>query len=251
MPGGDGRAGFAGLRWNSDPEIWGALGDITETIRTGKSPFAGRHGSVFDYLEAHPATAAAFDTLMKDSFAPVAITLAQAVDFGALGTVVDVGGGSGEFIAAILRAHPGARATLAELNRVLPQAREYLAATGVADRCDVVACDFFTGPLPSGAGAYLLAHIIHDWDDERALAILRVVRTAIPDDGRLLVVEAVLPGDDSPHFAKDLDIQLLCTHAGGERTEPEYTELLAEAGFRTESVTALAAGHSVVVAVPA
>lgn len=244
-------AAFAGLRYNADPEIWGALGEITETIRTGEPPFVDRHGSVFDYLEAHPATAAAFDTLMRESFVPVAITLAQAVDFGALGTVVDVGGGSGEFIAAILRAHPGVRGILADLDRVLPQARDYLAASGLDDRCEVVACDFFADPIPSGAGAYLLAHIIHDWEGDQAVALLRAVRAAIPDDGQLLIVEAVLPDDDSPHFAKDLDIQLLCTHAGGERTESEYAGLLAEAGFRTESVTGLAAGHSVRVAVPA
>lgn len=242
---------FAAQRFLSDPEIWGALGEITETVRTGKPPFIARHGSVFDYLATQPATAAAFDTMLKDTFAPVAAALAHAVDFATLGTVVDVGGGYGEFITAILHAHPGSRGVLAELDRALPGARDYLAANGVADRCDVVACDFFTDPLPSGAGAYLLAHIIHDWNDEQALAILRAVRAAIPDDGRLLVVEKVLPDDDSPHFAKDLDIHLLTTTAGGERTGSEYAELLAEAGFRPEQVIDLAGGESVTVAVPA
>lgn len=242
---------FAAQRYLSDPEVWGALGEITETIRTGKPPFVDRHGSMFGYLATQPATAAAFDTMLKDTFAPAASALAQAADFSAAGTVVDVGGGYGEFITAILRTHPGTRGILAELERAVPRARDYLAANGVAARCDVVACDFFTDPLPGGAGAYLLAHVIHDWDDERALAILRAVRVAIPDGGRLLVVEKVLPGDDSPHFAKDLDIHLLTTTAGGERTEPEYQELLAAAGFRTESVTDLAAGDSVRVAVPA
>lgn len=113
-----------------------------------------------------------------------------------------------------------------------------------------MACDFFADPLPPGAGAYLLAHIIHNWDDEQALAILRAVRAAIPDDGRLLLVEAVLPDDDSPHFVKDLDVRLLTILPGGECTESEYRELLAEAGFRSESVTALADGESAVVAIP-
>ena len=97
-----------------------------------------------------------------------------------------------------------------------------------------MACDFFTDPLPPGAGGYLLAHIIHNWNDEQALAILRAVRAAIPDDGRLLLVEAIIPDDDSPHLAKDLDIRLITILPGGGRTEPEYARLLAEAGFRPE-----------------
>ena len=124
--------------------------------------------------------------------------------------------------------------SVAELDRALPGARAHLAATGLADRCDVVACDFFTDPLPSGAGGYLLAHVIHNWDDERALAILRAVRAAIPDDGRPLLVEAIIPGDDSPHLAKDLDIRVMTILPGGERTESEYARLLTEAGFRPQ-----------------
>lgn len=211
----------------------GILAHITETIRTGTPPFIARHGN-----------------MTKDTFTLGTSALVQAVDFNALGTVVDVGGGYGEFISAILRAYPNSHGILAELDGTLPGARDYLAANGVADRCDVVACDFFADPLPSGAGAYLLAHIIHDWNDEQALGILRAVRAAIPDYGRLLVVEKVLPDDDSPHFAKDLDIHLLTTTAGGERTGSECAQLLAAAGFRPEPVIDLAAGESATVAVP-
>lgn len=242
---------FAMLRADSDPEFLRAMGEITETIRTGKAPFVARYGSVHGYLATRPETAAAFDALMEGLFSPVASSLARAVDFAKLKVVVDVGGGKGGFITAILRAHPGVRGILAELDRVLPGAREYLAAHGVAGRCDVVACDFFADPLPPGAGAYLLAHVIHNWDDEQALAILRAVRAAIPDHGRLLLVEAPLPDDDSPHPAKDNDIRLLTILPGGERTESQYAELLTEAGFRTESVTGLTGGESVIVAAPA
>lgn len=241
---------FASLRYSSDPEFWRALGEITETIRSGKTPFIARHGSAYDYLATQPATAAAFDALMRDTFAPMATALAQAIDFAKLGTVVDVGGGYGGFITAILRAHPGARGILAELDRALPGARDYLAANGVAARCEVVACDFFADPLPSGARAYLLAHVIHNWNDEQSLAILRAVRAAIPEEGRLLLVEAVLPDDDSAHFAKDLDIHLLTILPGGERTRSEYAQLLAAAGFRLESVIELFGGQSAVVGVP-
>jgi hypothetical protein len=114
-----------------------------------------------------------------------------------------------------------------------------------------VGCDFFTNPLPPGAGGYLLAHVIHNWNDEQALAILRAVRAAVPDDGRLLLVEAIIPDDDSPHLAKDLDIRLITILPGGGRTESEYARLLAEAGFRPEPASGLAATESVMAAIPA
>ena len=114
-----------------------------------------------------------------------------------------------------------------------------------------MACDFFTDPLPPGARCYLLAHVIHNWNDEQALTILRAVRSAIPDNGRLLLVEAIIPGDDSPHLAKDLDIWLLTILPGGGRTEPEYTRLLDQAGFRPEPAVGLARIESVMAATPA
>ena len=192
-----------------------------------------------------------FDPPVTGNYAQVASALAQAVDFAKLGTVADVGGGHGGFITAILRAHPSVRGILTELGRALPGARDHLAANGVADRCDVTACDFFTDPLPSGAGAYLLGHVIHNWNDEQALAILRAVRAAIPDDSQLLLVEAIIPDHDAPHLAKDLDIRVITMLPGGERTESEYAQLLTEAGFRPQPAVHLARIESVIAATPA
>jgi O-methyltransferase domain len=242
---------FGGFLFNADPELWNALGEINKTIRSGRAPLIDRYGGLYGYLATQPETAAGFDALVKGNYAPVADALAQAVDFGKLGTVVDLGGGHGGFITAILRAHPGVRGILAELDRALPGARAHLAANGLADRCDIVACDFFTDPLPPDAGGYLLAHVIHNWNDEQALAILRAVRAAVPDDGRLLLIEAIIPDDDSPHLAKDLDIRMITILPGGGRTESEYAGLLAEAGFRPEPAATLARSDSVIVAIPA
>ena len=242
---------LAGFRFNADPEMWKALGEITETIRTGKAPLIERYGSLYGYLATQPQTAAGFDALVTGNYAQVASALAQAVDFARLGTVVDVGGGHGGFITAILRAHPGVRGILTELDRALPGARDHLAANGVGDRCDVTACDFFTDPLPSGAGAYLLGHVIHNWNDEQALAILRAVRAAIPEDSQLLLVEAIIPNDDAPHLAKDLDIRVITMLPGSERTESEYAQLLTEAGFRPQPAVHLARIESVIAATPA
>jgi O-methyltransferase domain len=241
---------FGGFLFNADPEMWNALGEITETIRNGRPPLIDRHGSLYDYLATQPETAAGFDALVTGNYAPVASALAQAVDFAKLGTVVDVGGGHGGFITAILRAHPSVHGILTELDRALPGARAHLAANGIADRCDVLSLDFFTDPLPSGAGGYLLAHVIHNWDDERALAILRAARAAIPRDGRLLLVESIIPDDDAPHLAKDLEIRVLTITSGGERTESEYARLLTEAGFRPEPTVPLGPIESLMMGVP-
>jgi hypothetical protein len=241
---------FDGFRFNADAEMWHALGEITETIRGGKPPLIDRHGSVYGYLQTQPAAAAAFDSLVKGNYAPVASALAQAIDFAELGTVADVGGGHGGFITAILRAHPSVHGILTELDRACPGAMAHLSANGLADRCKVVACDFFTDPLPSGAGGYLLAHVIHNWNDEQALAILRAVRAAIPDDGQLLLVEAIMPDDDSPHLVKDLDIRLITILPGGGRTESEYARLLTEAGFCPGPAASLARIESVMMATP-
>jgi hypothetical protein len=241
---------MAGVRFHCDPEIWGAIGELPEALRTGKPPFVARHGSAYDYIATRPDTAAAFYDLMGREFGPVAEALASAIDFGALGTVVDVGGGEGSFIIAILRAHPGTRGVLADLPLALPEAREKLAASGLDDRCEVVACDFFTDSLPAGAGGYLLAHIIHNFSDEQAVTVLRAVRAAVRADGRLVLVEVVLPDDDAPHWAKDLNIRMMSFQPGGERTESEYASLFAKAGFQLQSVTHVHQGQSAIVGIP-
>ena len=109
-----------------------------------------------------------------------------------------------------------------------------------------MACDFFTDSLPSGADCYLLAHVIHNWNDEQALAILRAVRAAVPEGGKLLLVETMIPDDDAPHLSKDLDIRLITINPGGGRTEAEYAQLLARAGFRPDPAMPLARIESVI-----
>jgi O-methyltransferase domain len=226
-----------------DPEISRALSDIVETVRTGQSPFTQRHGSLYDYLAAHPDApgAGAFDKLMTANHGQLATELARADQFDGLRTLVDVGGGVGTFLAEILRAHPDLRGTLVELDRAVPAAKEYLTARGVGGQAEVVGGDFFEA-VPAGADAYLLAHILHNWDDARAIAILRVVRAAMPSNARLLIVEVLLPDDDSSHFGKDLDVVLLTVHFGQERSKSEYDALLTAAGFTPGPLAHLAYG---------
>jgi O-methyltransferase domain/IclR helix-turn-helix domain len=218
------------LAYNADPEIWGGFGELTETVRTGRAPFLLRNGNVYRYLAGKPALSAVFDQLMEANLGPLAASLAESGIFSGLHTLVDVGGGKGTFLAAILHANPGMRGILLDTGRVVPAASEYLAAAGLGERCEFVAGDFFT-TMPAGADAYFVAHVLHNWDDERAAALLRQIRAAIPDHGRLLILEQPLPDDDRPHLGKDLDIRMLTLQYGRERSHAEYSALLAAAGF--------------------
>jgi hypothetical protein len=241
------------MRFQLDAQVWGALGELTETVRSGEAPFTLRHGSLYDYLSTAPEVSAAFDALMDINHGPLADKLAalltESGEFAATGTVVDVGGGQGTFLAAILRADPGLRGILLELDRSVPAATKYLAAADVAEQCEVVSGDFFTA-VPAGGDVYLLAHVVHNWDDEQATGILRTIRAVIPSSGRLLLVEAPLPDDDAPNFGKDLDIRLLTMHEGKERTVAEYAALLTSAGFLLGEVTELGRGECVIAASP-
>jgi hypothetical protein len=172
-----------------------------------------------------------------------------AYDFSGLHTLVDVGGGQGSLLAAILRAHSDLRGMLFDRPEVVQSAKRQLAAAGLQDRCDMVAGDFFTS-VPSGGDAYILKKVIHDWDDERVLAILRSCHRAMPERGRLLLVEPVVPPGDEPSFAKLLDLLMLVWTPGGkERTEAEHRALLASAGFELTRVIPTAAPVSVLEAI--
>ena len=161
-------------------------------------------------------------------------------DFSRFRTVVDVGGGNGTLLGALLAANPGLRGTIFDLPSGVAGARPHLEAAGLADRCEVVSGDFFADPLPSGGDAYVLKSVIHDWNDDRSRAILENCRRAMPAHGRLLIIEPVVPAkvDGSPaHRMMVLsDLNMLAVTGGRERTEPEFGVLLASAGFRLERV---------------
>jgi hypothetical protein len=176
--------------------------------------------------------------------------VAAAYDFGLVGTLVDVGGASGNMLAAVLTRHPGVRGVLFDLPHAVSQSGAFLASNGIDGRVSVVSGDFFSS-VPAGNDCYLLSHIIHDWSEEQCLAILRNVRAAMKPKGRLLIVEMVLPTGDAPHPGKLLDMVMLVVPGGRERTEAEYRDLLAKAGFRLTRVVPTASPVSVVEAVPA
>lgn len=229
--------------------VWGAL---LHSVRTGETAFEHLHGmSNWDYRARHPEVNARFNAYMGDlTRLKVAAVLAQ-YRFPEEGLVVDVGGGDGTLLAALLAAYPGLRGLLFDLPHVAAAAAGVLAAAGVADRCAARAGDFFVA-VPEGGARYILSTVLHDWDDERAAAILRQCRRAMAPTALLLVIERVLPADNSSPVGRLRDLHMLVANAGGrERTEAEWRAVLLEGGFRLAALTPAGPAYHVIDAVPA
>jgi hypothetical protein len=232
------------------PAPWAdsAYEELGRAIETGKPAMAFSHGcTVFEYLARHPDEAADFDRVMTLINAGEPQAVAEAYDFAGVRRLVDVGGGNGTLLAEVLRRAPSLHGVLFDLPDTVGRAT---AGRGdLAGRWETVGGDFFEA-VPPGADAYLLSHIVHDWPEPQALAILGRVREAMEAEARLLIVEAVVPADEEPHPAHMLDMLMLMCTGGRERTEGEYAELLSRAGFRLERVIPTRSPVSVLEAVP-
>jgi SAM-dependent methyltransferase len=214
------------------PSHFAAWSNLLHTVRTGENAFAAVHGTdVWDYRAAHADEGAAFDRAMTDITRRANRHLLDAYDFSPFASVVDVGGGHGALVAALLTAHPGMRGVVFDLPHVVADAPALLAAAGVLERCDVVAGSFFDDPLPAGADAYLLKAIVHDWEDEQAVAILRACRAAMRPDSMLLVVDRDLGAPNENPDAKLSDLNMMVGTGGRERTRDEFEALFAAGGF--------------------
>jgi O-methyltransferase. len=221
---------------------WGAL---LHAVRTGESAFQSVHGAdVWEYRASHPEDGASFDRAMTDTSRRANRELLEAYDFGRFERVVDVGGGHGAFLAAVLAAHPATRGVLFDQAHVVADAPPVLEAAGVSDRCEVVAGSFFD-TVPPGADAYLLKAIVHDWEDDDAVRILRNVRAATADTGTVLVVERELGAPNENPDAKFSDLNMMVGPGGRERTRDELATLFAAAGFTLERAVPTAIGLNV------
>lgn len=231
-------------------EQYQAWGEALHSVKTGETAFPRQFGmDYFPYLADHPESNRVFNEAMTGFTAQLVGGVLEAYDFSSLGTVMDVGGSYGTMLAAILRRNPGIRGILFDQPHVVADADAHLAAEGLADRCTTVGGDFFT-EVPSGADAYVLAQILHDWDDERCTVILEQCRRAMAADGKLLVIELVLPENENPFFGKWLDLHMMVLLGARERTESEYAALLASAGFELTRVIPTTSGTSIVEAIP-
>jgi hypothetical protein len=223
---------------------------VLHSVETGAIAFDHVYGvSKWQYMAEHPDEARIFDAAMSSFSSVVAAAVVAAYDFSFCGTVVDMGGGDGTFLSAILKANPSLRGVVADLPHVVEGARRRLEAEGLADRCEVAGGSFFES-APAG-DTYTLKFIIHDWDDEQSAAILRNCRNAMPANGRVLLVEMVIRPGAATSFGKYVDLNMLVMTGGRERTEAEYRALLDSAGLRLTRIIPTYTEMSILEAVPA
>jgi len=231
--------------------VWRSFGEIMHSVRTEKPAFDQIYGApVFDYYAKTPEAARIGAEGLTSRSAPENAAVVAAYDFSWAKKIVDIGGGQGSLLAAILASNANSRGVLFEMPHVVERARPTFEKAGLAERCDLVGGDFFAA-VPPGGDVYILKKVIHDWDDKQARSILQTCRAAASSQGRLLLIELVVPPGNDPSFAKLLDLQMLVYPGGRERTEAEHRELLASANFKLERVLPTSSTVSIVEAIPA
>ncbi|MGY1691198.1 methyltransferase [Geodermatophilus sp. SYSU D01105] len=229
---------------------WRAWGELLHSVRTGEN--AARHAlgvDVWEYRRQHPEEQEVFDAAMRTLSRALTAGFLAAHDFGRYRVLADVGGGTGALLSSVLRAHPGLRGLLFDQPQVLAGAGDVLREAGVADRVTVVPGDFFA-EVPDGADAYLLSRILHDWPDDEARAILRRVRAALGPEAVLLVHDAVVGPPNTDARVAFLDLMMLVSAGGRERTEAEWRELFEATGLRWQGAVRVGPNSSLVTAVP-
>jgi O-methyltransferase domain/Dimerisation domain len=227
-----------------------AWGNLLHSVRTGSTGFASTYGtSLFTYLQNSPEAADTFNRGMSDVASLLAYAVLLAYDFSRISFLVDVGGGHGQFLRTILQMHAEMKGTIFDLPSTIEQAKQYYSGDPCSGRIAAIGGDFFHF-VPEGADAYVLCGVIHDWDDDPAVQILRNCRLAMNRKGRLLLVEVVVPEDDDHCFSKLLDLNMMVMTGGRERTRAEFAALLKTAGYSLSRIIPTLAPQSVLEAIP-
>lgn len=227
-----------------------SLDHLSYSVQTGKTGFEKAFGMpLFDWLAKHSAEASMFSETMVGLHGAEPAAVAAAYDFSEFATIIDVGGATGNLLTTILSRYPEPRGILFDQVHVVGNAAKLINARGLTNRIKIEAGSFFDS-VPADGEAYLLSHIIHDWNETQCLTILGNCHRAMKPRNRLLIIEMVLPTGDVPHPGKLLDIIMLAIPGGQERTEPEYRVLLDKAGFQLNRVVPTESAVSVVEAVP-
>jgi hypothetical protein len=209
-----------------DPFHFRTYANLLDSVTTGKPAVDTTFGMpVFEYLAKNPEYSKVFNDAMTALSAPVIAAALEAYDFGQIGVLVDVAGGHGEVLLSILKKHASVRGVLTDVGHVIDGAKPRIAAAGLADRCEAVPCDFFRA-VPEGGDAYIMKHIIHDWDDGRATTILKNIASAMgAKRGKVILLESVIAAGSAPDFGKFLDIEMLAMPGGRERSADEFRAL--------------------------
>jgi hypothetical protein len=235
---------FMGEAWHYN--VWG---NMMHSVRTGETAWKKTHGGaeVFDYFNEFPERGEIFNGAMTDMSVATAPLVVEAYDFSGIETLADIAGGHGYLLSQILKANPNLKGILFDVPSVIAGANDLLKREGVSEKVKRVAGDFFA-EVPK-ADAYIMKHIIHDWDDERSVSILKNIHAAMKADGKVLIVEAVVPEGNEAHYSKLLDLEMLTSPGGMERTAEEYRELLASAGFELTRIVPTKSPFSIIEAV--
>ena len=233
-----------------DPVHFRIYANLLDSVRTGRPAAETTLGMpVFDYLARHPDYSAVFNDAMTALSAPVAGAAIEAYDFSRYPVIVDVAGGHGEVLMSILEACPRSRGVLADVGHVVEGAKPRIASAGLSERCQAVECDFFKA-VPPGGDAYVMKHIIHDWDDERASTILQNIGTAMGGKrGTVILLESVIPSGPEPDLGKFIDIEMLLWPGGRERTAEEFRALFDRSGFELTKIIPTKSPLSVIEAI--
>ena len=226
-----------------------AWGNIMHSVKTGEIAFDDHFGmDIWQYFQKDPEKAENFNRYMAASSEHLNQAISSEYDFSPYKKLIDVGGGIGGMISAILEKNPDLNGAIYDAPTVVEQAKGFLASKGLSDRCETIAGDFFQS-VPSGGDIYSMRWILHDWEDSKSITILENIKKVLPANGKLLLAEAVVPEVGQPHFSKFFDLIMLTMTGGRERTEREWRVLLEKAGYRIEKIIPTVSFLSIIEAV--
>lgn len=227
---------------------WGAL---LHTVQTGEAAFNHVFGTnCWDYLSKHPEDAKIFNQSMTELTRMAEAAILEAYDFSSAGKIVDVGGGHGGLLASILKRNPNLTGIIYDAPHVAEGAQKRMENEGLSARCEVKGGDFFQS-VPAGGDTYIMKHIIHDWADKEAIAILQQIRKEIGEGGKLILIEQVVPEGNEPHLSKLSDLIMMIMVGGRERNEEEFSALFEASGFKLTRIIPTESPVSLIEALPA
>jgi hypothetical protein len=236
--------------WRGEPWRWHPISELMHSVKTGETAFNHVMGvGLFDYLGQNAEAYTVFNQEMTTMTIEQGIAVTDSYDFSQSGLIVDIGGGHGSLMEAILTTYPSTQGLIFDLPEVVEEARARLVAAGVMERCELVAGSFFES-LPEGGDIYILKDIVHDWDDEHVSLILHNCHQVITNNSKLLIIERVIPPGNEAHFGKMVDIEMLTLTGGRERTEDEYQTLLRSFGFELKFIRPTSTAHDIMEAIP-
>ncbi len=226
--------------------IWQAWGELPYSVETGGAAHEKVQGmGSFEFFQKNEEAGKVFNAAMTNFTRAIIPAVIEVYDFSGVNRLVDIAGGHGLLLAGILKANPHLQGVLFDLPFVIEGAGELLQKEDVSDRVELASGDFFES-VPEDADAYMMKHIIHDWDDESSIKILQNIRSAMNDDGKVLIIEMVVPEGNEPSPSKALDILMLVMEGGKERTKDEYRKLLEASGFRLTKIIPTKSPYSVI-----